>query len=260
MKKILLFIAFIIFFSACTNEKVIREESKSGVTGKSNGGDNIPVEKPLIESKLKKIKPLLITLFRGLKDQAKAETLVPTSTDLDGHSELVEVLLRMTHFGVNGKKVEDDILTENTFLIQDPPCLDYTGIDHMAATNIEEIGGEICFSLNQISSSLPAESEKAIDIHLLALAAHEYLHHFYSSGSTTQDEHIASLLQRYVVYQLHKYSEIDEDIITINSVGYLERFRDETRGHIKRSRQAHQLIDEEDLDKKIEEIVTGGKL
>lgn len=247
MKTLMTLILSILFVlsTSCTNEKVIKQETRGEATGKSNGGDNLPMEPEMIKTKLKEMKPLLHALFEGLRDQAIAEILVPTSTDLDGHAELVEVLIRMTHIGVGGVKVFEDIDTENNIVIQDGPCEDYEGDDHFAATNLEDIGGDICFSIEKISSGFPADSEKSFDIQILALAAHEFLHHFYASGSTAKDEVIADLLQRFVVYQLHKYSEFDEDIIATNSYGYLARFEEESKRLLRRSRQAHQLTDDE---------------
>lgn len=246
MKRLLLSM-ILLFLVGCQQETIIREKGHSGVTGKSNGGDGITIDREMIVEKLNNMKGLLLTLFEGLKDQAKAETLVPGATDLSGHPELVEVLLRMTHFGVGPDRtlVFEDIQTPNNILVQDEPCLDYTGDDHFAATNLEELHGEICFSVDLISAGFPTDSEKSFDIQILALAAHEFLHHFYASGSYEQDEFIANLLQRFVVYQLHKYSEIDEDIITTNSTGYLERFAIESERLLSRSNEAHMLTDEE---------------
>lgn len=253
MKTLMNLIMIILFVvtSACTNEKVIRQEGRGEATGKSNGGDNIQIEPELIREKLNQIKPLLLLVFEGLKFQAKAETWVPTSTDLDNHVELVEVLLRMTHFGVAGKSVFDDIETEANIVIQDEPCTDYEGDGHIAATNLEEIGGEICFSVSEIQTGLPVDSEVSFDIQILALAAHEFLHHFYSSGSKEKDEVVANLMQRFVIYQLHKFSEIDDDIIATNIIGYVTRFQEGSKKLMNRSNQAQNLSDEE-LDEMLE--------
>lgn len=246
MKKlILILLPMLLGLAACQSEKIIREQH-TGVTGKSNGGDSINIDREMIIEKIENLKPLLILLFEGMRDQAVAEISVPGSTDLAGHPQLIEVLIRMTHIGVGNplQFVEDDINTEGNFLIQDSACLDYTGDDHFAATNVGEIGGEICFSVDMISNGFATDSEKSFDIQLLALAAHEFLHHFYDSGSHDQDEAVAEMLQRFVVYQLHKYSEFDEDIIATNSTGYLQRFVVESRRIRNRSKQAEDLSDE----------------
>ncbi|MGZ3699052.1 MAG: hypothetical protein ACXWP5_13065 [Bdellovibrionota bacterium] len=86
-------------------------------------------------------------------------------------------------------KVFGDITASNYSLKPDGPCQDLGGSSSAAAAVVGQLGGDICFSLPELMK-IPPES---LRVQLVALAAHEHLHHF---GGTEEQ---AVLLQDFLL-------------------------------------------------------------
>jgi hypothetical protein len=193
-------------------------------TGKGNGGNNIKLSDADIKSIFASLKPRLHIVFESLSYITEAESISPGNTGLEISNEMLAHLKTM--FGGDTPALED-LATSNNLQLQEAPCKDFRGVDNFAAAVIKDVGGPICFSTRQIKRASIKNFDKSAEIFILALATHEFVHHFVSTGTSEKDEQAAQEIQSFVEEQLVRQVEVGNDsIISTEESAYLERFRD----------------------------------
>lgn len=208
------------------------------VTGKGNGGNPLKMSQEDIKAKIMTMKPALLNVFTGLKSLADSETLVPGMTDLNGKKDLIDLINLMTEKAAN--KVFEDIQTAANFNIQEGACVDSASQSNAATAIPGEIGGKICFSLDSLQEVSPKDADDAVNILLLAIAAHEFGHH-YLTGDKMADEALVQKLQDFVSKQLHKYEAAGTNTISIGALSFADKFRAEAETLFEQAQIAQTL-------------------
>lgn len=203
-------------------KKSERTTTQRDATGKGNGGGTLSISQAEIDRIFSVLKPKLNIVFSGLALLTRAEKIVPGATDLSAAPNLQKTLFAM--FGEDAK-VSHDLQTEGNFARQEPPCRDFRGAPKAAAAVLLDVGGKICFSDSKIRSSTVRNFDKAAEIFIIALAAHEFVHHFISTGNSESDEAAAIEVQNFVEQSLIISLETgNNDTISLNDFGYITRF------------------------------------
>lgn len=207
--------------AACTQNKE-RNTTQREATGKGNGGGTLHISQQEVDGVFAQLKPNLRMVFEALNYLLQAEKVSPKSTELADMPVLQKVLGAMTE---SSQTVFTDIDAENNFALQEAPCRDFRGHARAAAAVLLEVGGKICFSTKQIRATSVKNFDKAAQIFIIGLAAHEFVHHFVSTGNHAEDEKAAMELQNFVEQQLIRSLEVTaKDVISIDDSDYIARF------------------------------------
>lgn len=208
-------------FTACTRTSeriVIHNEA----TGKGNGGNRLVLSRSAVESILQNLKPRLTIVFEALRLLALTEKRVPGSTDLHAQPQLLKNLLLMFDSDAPALK---DLATENNFKTQEEACIDFRGVKNASSTNLGQVGGAVCFSIQEIRKSAIKNFDRASEIFVLALATHEFLHHFVLVDDHELAEKAARDIQSFVEQQLVHHLEIVNKLtVSAQETRYLEQF------------------------------------
>ncbi|MGE4130754.1 MAG: hypothetical protein AB7F86_03905 [Bdellovibrionales bacterium] len=200
-----------------------RTITRSEATGKGNGGNGLTVTQAEIDRVFADLKPKLKISFEALSFLAKAEKAAPKSTELSESPELLKTIAMLTQ--ENDVNVFLDLDTKENFARQEAPCMDFRGVPKAASAVLLEVGGKICFSNRQLRSTSVKNFDKAAEIMIIGLAAHELTHHFISSGDHAKDEKAATDLQNFLEQQLVRGLELEaKDIVSIDDSDYIARF------------------------------------
>lgn len=199
--------------------------SHDDATGKGNGGNGLSLTQKDVLVIFETLKPRLKVIFEGLVYMVKAEELSPGSTELSENPEMLLHLKKM--FGGKDPAALKDLATVENLVLQDEACIDLRGVQNAAAAISGDVGGPICFSKRIIRKSAAMKNfDHAAEIFVLALATHEFVHHFVSLGSHEADEKAAQEVQNFVEQRLVREVEIQtKDIISADETKYLEQFR-----------------------------------
>jgi hypothetical protein len=199
----------------------------SEATGKGNGGNGLQLSSKDIDAIFSGLKPRLQIVFEGLRYLALTEKSASGSTDLQGHAEMTQNLLKMFDGDAPALK---DLGSESNIILQKGACVDIRGVKNAAAAVLGDAGGPICFSSEMIQNAAIKNFDHAAEIFILALATHEFVHHFIQTGKLETDEKAAQEIQNLVEQQLVRQAEIpSSDVITTDDSKYLEQFREYAR-------------------------------
>lgn len=193
-------------------------------TGKGNGGNQLMMSRQKIDLILAQLKPRLKIAFEGLRLLALIEQRVPGTTDLSDNPALLRNLLVM--FGGTAPAIQD-LETEDNIKPQDEPCIDFRGVKNAASAVALEVGGKLCLSISEIQRSAVKNFDQAGEILVLALATHEFVHHFVVGQNLEETEKIAREVQQFLEQQLIRQVRITgSSIVSADEASYLIRFRE----------------------------------
>ncbi len=231
LSKVLIVLTAMATLASCQKSSERNSEAPPDATGRGNGGNTITLSKAQVDELFKDLKPKIEILFEGLSYLIKAEKKAAGSTEIGVSNEaLLSSLEALFLKPENETDAMEDLATEDNLVLQEDPCVDFRGVPNIAAAVAGEVGGKICFSSNKIRTASIKNLENAAEIFLLALAAHEFTHHFVNSGNPEADEAAARAVQDFVEQQLAKRLEDEEsEIISTAGDKYLQRFRDQAK-------------------------------
>ncbi len=216
-------LCLLILVSACEKRNSERTTTQRDATGKGNGGSGIGTSQAEIDRVFANLKPKLKLTFEALGYLVRAEKASPKSTELAALPGLQKTLALMTD--AQASNVFTDVDTADNLSLQEAPCRDFRGTSKAAAAVLLEVGGKICFSSKMIRAASVKNFDKAAEIFIVALAAHEFTHHFISTGDHVKDEKLAVEVQNFVEQQLIRRLEVSaKDVISIDDSDYIARF------------------------------------
>lgn len=218
----------VIVISACQKNSE-RVTTQRDATGKGNGGNKLTLTAKEVEQIFTNLKPKLKRTFEALAYLAQAEKAAPKATELGQIPSLQKTLLKLIE-GDPKATVFSDIDSDGNLALQGEPCRDFRGVANAAAAVLMDFGGKICFSSGKIRTVSLRNFDKAAEVYVIALAAHEFTHHFISTGDHNADEKAAQEVQNFVEEQLIRSLEIEaKDVISVGESAYIDRFHQYAR-------------------------------
>lgn len=213
---------------------------RGDVTGKGNGGNPGQMTEVQVSAKLSGVRDPLKKIFEALQFLRETERLSPSTTALSGRTALINLIDLMTGDGPRtaSRSVFHDIDIQNNLRPQSGACVDAQGNARTATSVAGEFGGQICFSTSRLAMQAPRGAEVATDIMILAMAAHEFGHHFLN-GNPAQDEVLVTELQDFITTQLHAADVISGDVVSISPLGFVDTFHLDAKGRLERARRAN---------------------
>lgn len=219
-----LILACLFAMVACAKHSQHDSVETGEATGKGNGGNNLHISEKSVHELFGTLKPKLQIVMEGLEMLTRAETISPGSSDLSKNPNLIVTLKTM--FSDAKRSALVDLQTPDNLILQDSPCVDFRGVQNAAAALLGDEGGPICFSTQKIQGASIKNFYKSSEIFLIALAAHEFVHHFVQTGTRDGDELAAQEVQNFVEQQLARQLELnDKEVISIDDDQYLQQFR-----------------------------------
>ncbi len=208
---------------------------RGDVTGKGNGTDLLRISNEEIFSYLERIKQPLTRTFEALSTMLEIHNLRPDATLLgrkDGVPELLERMLNAQHPENNGFDIFKDIQVENNFDIQSEPCLDVYGNEKAATSVPGEVGGRICISLQKLREMSSLGGEDELTMKIISMLAHEFSHHYMKADTddlelVTEQERYAMRLEALVLFYLRRYTNEEQDTISLNEFPAVDIFAQE---------------------------------
>jgi hypothetical protein len=243
-RPIAIICGFAVVLAACQQppQRYVVQVPRAEVTGKGNGGNPLHMSEYQIEKKMAAIKEPLKKVFVGLRYLAEAERLSTASTELNGRDDLLGLIDAMTgaKASANGRSVFEDIDTSDNLQATSGPCLDSLNRPRAAVALPGDFGGKIRYSPSSLADISPRAADDAVDILILAIAAHEFSHH-YMNGDTRRDEALAQSLQDFVNTQLHAANGRDRDVVADGPLSFVDKFQGEAQALLNRAKNSETI-------------------